>query len=310
MALRIWPDSLPVFSSFRLTPMDETIRTTMSVGARRMRRISLDRHDTAEVAWRMTPAETALFRDWLADAARSDLGESEDISGWNNTGSWDWNQTNDPLLASAGPDGDQASRLVEDGSDGPHYVLKTLPATLADDSRYVFASTLKAAGRNHARLEIGARSGTSHFATINLSNGLIIDTNLADYRVAVKSRGNGWWRLTLDGSIESGAVQTARVRIRLHDGTSHNYLGTSGPGVDICEVFGSEGSITSTLPAKTNGRGEVLGAAGASEWFKIAAPMGSGVELREARFLAQPQIRSLAGRGFEVSARIEIADNQ
>ena len=84
MSTRIWPDTLPgiIEPGFELRPAEQSVRTDMEVGTKRLRRISAARADSVTVAWKMTDREMAAFRAWHGDEAWSLAGASDDITGW------------------------------------------------------------------------------------------------------------------------------------------------------------------------------------------------------------------------------------
>lgn len=59
----------PLVESYTLSPVDQTVRTDMEVGAARVRRRTYARNDLVEVSWLFTAAQMAAFRAWFeADA--------------------------------------------------------------------------------------------------------------------------------------------------------------------------------------------------------------------------------------------------
>lgn len=302
MALRIWPDALPNgYARYTLSPQDESIRTPMEIGADRVRRVSLDRHDDLQVGWRFTNAEMELFRAWHADDPRSDLGDSEDLTTWTNVGS------TDSTMAAAGPDGDQATRIVETVGGTFHYLSRGLgSANTPANGTYVIHATLKAAGRDFARVDLLNEAGATLGAHVNLSNGAVGGLG-AGVTATTKSRGNGWWRLSLEVPIGSGATVPAVRIFTATSLTTYSYSGDGASGVDVCEVMG-RARTGWDLPAKTQGRGECLGAGYGAEWFKVRVSRGGNVELVDARFTGPFKVTALPGMNWDVTASLEIAD--
>jgi hypothetical protein len=64
-----WPATLPLptVSGYQLAPGDQTVRSDMSVGAPRARRITAARNDQVTAQWLMDDAQLAAFRTWFED---------------------------------------------------------------------------------------------------------------------------------------------------------------------------------------------------------------------------------------------------
>ena len=110
MSFRRWPDTLPaaIEAGYGLRPVDQSIRTEMEVGQRRLRRITTARRDRVQLAWRMTDTEFEAFRAWHGDEVRSLAGASDSLAGWSTTEA--------AITAGggvAGPDGQNSDRIVE-----------------------------------------------------------------------------------------------------------------------------------------------------------------------------------------------------
>lgn len=62
-----WPATLPnpKSSTYKINPVDQTVRTEMEVGYARQRRRTSDRADTVDVQWLFTDAQLDTFRTWF-----------------------------------------------------------------------------------------------------------------------------------------------------------------------------------------------------------------------------------------------------
>ena len=68
-----WPSTLPAPQrpGYEIEPVHPSLRTGMEVGAARSRRITRARNDQVSVAWSLTDAQMAIFRDWFEDDAEA-----------------------------------------------------------------------------------------------------------------------------------------------------------------------------------------------------------------------------------------------
>ena len=66
-----FPSGLPApsYDSYALSPIDQTIRTDMEVGAAKSRRRTVTRQDKVTVSWSFTDAQMTTFRDWFDNAS-------------------------------------------------------------------------------------------------------------------------------------------------------------------------------------------------------------------------------------------------
>lgn len=56
---------IPLRSNYKVSPIDQTVRTDMEFGAARMRRRTSARLDTVSVEWLFSPDDMAGFRAWF-----------------------------------------------------------------------------------------------------------------------------------------------------------------------------------------------------------------------------------------------------
>ncbi|MGL6245650.1 hypothetical protein [Pseudomonas sp.] len=61
-----WPSTLPgpLVDGYAISPVEQTVRTDMEVGAARVRRRSFARNDLVDVSFLFTGAQFATFRAW------------------------------------------------------------------------------------------------------------------------------------------------------------------------------------------------------------------------------------------------------
>lgn len=299
MSTRCWPDTLPgvIGPGYSLSPVDQSIRTDMEVGARRLRRISAARGDSVAVAWKFNDTEMTAFRAWHGDEPWSLTGDSDDLSAWsllNASVSTD---------AGVGPAGQLVDHLIEAGVAGFHRAQHALPTVMDNDIVQVSA-TLKSAGRDKARLGLLDRSGTLLSVKINLANGTLAGA-AGIVSSAIRGRGNGWWRVTITADAGTGAGEAA-TRIQPRDaGGNSTYTGDGVSGIAVCEM--NTRLVTGyDLFLATGAPGKVRGAAGGSAWVLMPLAFGGGLKTVEARFEEPFRAQVLSGLGWHVTSRLEV----
>ena len=64
-----WPTTLPapLLADYRLTPIDQTLRTDMETGSPRVRRRTTARLDRINIAWMFDATQMAAFRAFFDD---------------------------------------------------------------------------------------------------------------------------------------------------------------------------------------------------------------------------------------------------
>jgi hypothetical protein len=299
MTARIWPDTLPgiIEPGFSLSPAEQSVRTDMEVGPRRLRRISKARADSVTLAWKMTDTEMEAFRVWYSDEARSLAGASDDVTGWS---TWACSVTAD---AGVGPALQLADTIVENGATDLHRIAHALPAVL-DGDEVAIRATLRAAGRSAARVALIDRTGFVRSIAIDLTTGVLSDpTGIS--ASAVRDRGDGWWRVMMTAPAGTG-VAVPEMRIVLLNGAGEvTYAGDGVSGVAVCEV-NARVATGYDLFLPTDATGHALGAAGGSAWFLTQMAFGGGFQTVEARFEAPFEAKVLPGLGWHVTSRLEV----
>jgi hypothetical protein len=298
--MRRWPSSLPgpIEPGYRLTPVDQSIRTDMEVGARRLRRVSAARRDSVEMTFRFTDAEMAAFRAWFGDEAWSTAGESDSLAAWTAVRA---TVTADSIV---GPDGALADRLAETAVAGDHRLERDLAASVGENAAVVFQATMRAAGRSFVRFGLIDRAATLDRSVIDLATGAFgAEAGLISRKL--ESRGGGWWRATLVANSGVG-VPVPKLRFELMtDATTLSYTGDGISGVDICEVQ-ARVQTGYDLYVPTDANGATLGASGGAGWFLMPLVFGGGFRTVEARFEGPFSAEALSGLNWQVTARMEV----
>jgi hypothetical protein len=141
-----------------------------------------------------------------------------------------------------------ADKLEETATTNIHWAYQD-PAAVANTT-YTLSAYLKAAERTKARAALINSDGTNVSETIvDLTAGSIVS---ATGTATITSAGNGWWRVTLTGTL-NGTATRARTYLQtaLAD-NSFNYAGTAGSGIYIWGAQLELGSTASTyIPTTT-----------------------------------------------------------
>lgn len=297
---RRWPDTLPGPStpSFSLTPVDQSRRTDMEVGAQRVRRITKSRLDRVTMEWRMKPTEADAFRNWHEGLAVSLAGASDDIAVWALA------NTTRSIGAAVSPEGIVVDRALEAAATAVHRVSYSLTGANTDNLQVQCRATIKAAGRTNVRLFLLDRAGTAASVDIDLTTGALSNlTGLTS--CTVQDRGNGWWRVTWVASTGTGAsVPIMRFGLMQPAGTV-SYLGDITKGIDICEV---QARIVTgyDLFVPSDANGLALGADGGAAWFWTYISVGGGLSLVEARFTGPYKAAATPGLNRIITAELEV----
>lgn len=301
MSARIWPDVLPVasFPDYGLEPADQSIRTEMEVGARRLRRISHATSDVVSVGWKFTDAEMSAFRAWFADASWSLTGASDDVSDWTQDG-----VTVTPDIVT-GPDAALPDKVVEDGSTGRHAIERAATGAL-DGEEVQITVTGKPAERDSLRVGLVGRDEVWRWVNVDFSSGVVGDSESLT-SIAIEDRDNGWFRAIVQLGAGSGASDPL-VRLALLDDTDAVwYTGAGSGGLKVCEI--NTRVVTGyDLYLRTDADGNAHGAAGGSAWFKVNLAFGGGYREVEARFLQMYKAKPFPGLGWHVTAMLEVRD--
>jgi hypothetical protein len=301
--VRAWPDVLPgpSHTGYELSPADQSIRTDMEVGATRVRRITQARRDLLSLPFRFTDTEYATFRAWYGDELWSVAGDSDSLESWTLTA------VTRSADAVAGPDlGVLADTILETTANSAHRVNLTIGEAAPANTVMVLHATIKAAGRNRARLSILRRDGSSPGATVDLTTGLVTTTSGLAATAVVTNRGNGWYRVRIEvDMLSGGSSPQMRVFCALDDNTT-SYAGNASLGISVCEVSARVKSATGDLHLRTDATGRALGAAGGSAYFFNIVALGGGTTRAEMRFTQPWRVETLPGYNWQVTAPVEV----
>lgn len=297
---RVWPSFLPVGlgPGYRLTPVDQAIRTDMEVGSKRLRRITSARHDTVEVQWKLTDAEMHGFRAWFGDDAWSLAGDSNSLAAWS------LSQALTDADTVTGPDLALADRLIDTAAVSQHYASIPLGAGALAGSTILCRVRLRAAGRSWVRFGVLGWDGTLRYTHFDLDTGAW-GTQIALLTRERRDLGDGWWQVTITANTGTGAT-TPAMRLGLLDAAqASTYAGDGISGVDVCGV--NARLLTGyDLPLTTSADGRALGAAGGSAWVLMPLAFGGGMTTVEARFDGPWSAVALPGLGWQVTGRMEV----
>lgn len=299
VAMRHWPDTLPtpIGPGYGLEAVDQYLRTDMEVGPARARRLTRARRDRVQAVWVMTPAEFEAFRAWFEDLDWSLAGDSDDLAHWAGLRViW---------VAGAGltPSGVLSGRLVETAETGTHFLGPALP-TLVDGETAVLTVSIRAAGRDHARVALLGRDAVLRRLDVDLTSGTGSHvSNLLAW--SVSDRGNGWWRVTIRASVGAGgSVPQGRVYTLSAPG-SDSFAGNPALGLDVaeCNVRRPSGA---DLYLPTDAAGAARGAAGGPAWARIPVFTGGPMAARDCRFERTFNVEVKPGLHTHVSATLEV----
>jgi hypothetical protein len=133
------------------------------------------------------------------------------------------------------PDGTlTADHLVENVANAQHFASQT--CTTAAGANVCFSAYLKAGARGFARLIVynDANTANNFFVFINLSTGILTSSGVAGTGAIagtqVDRMADGWWRVSVVGSVPTTTVYQARVNVAL-DGTTATYTGDGTSGI-------------------------------------------------------------------------------
>lgn len=263
--IRRWPDTLPhaSFPGFGLRPRDQSRRTDMEVGPKRVRRLTFAELEVVTAPFRFDAAQMSAFKDWYYDRRVAISGASDTLAGWGTT------NASVALAQALSPDLIAVDRLVETGVDGQHNAWANLPEAAGNGLPLALTATMRAAGRTQARFILVGRDGVYHSVTADLASGVVTGQTGLPSAIRMVPRGDGWHRVSFEASVGTG-LAIPFWAIELLDGSGANsYPGVVGAGVDVCEVQ-ARVRTGQDLFVPCDADGYALGAAGGSAWFRVA----------------------------------------
>jgi hypothetical protein len=297
--MRKWPDVLPTpsYPGFSLSPVEQSLRTDMEVGAQRVRRITRARNDKFELVWTMTDTEFCAWRAWWADDAWSLAGDSDSLAGWTLVGI---TRVADAALS---PDLALVDRLTEDTATSGHYTQRNLASVTAGGTVLIRA-TLKPGGRDNARISYTGWDNVQAYQDINLTTAAL-GASSGVLSSEVESRGDGWVRVTMTAAAGTGATTPSMRLQSLNASLASTYTGDGASTLSICEV-GARMVTGYDLHLRTDSDGNALGAAGGSAWVEMPVAVGGGMVTAEARFTGMFKAQALAGLNWQITAQAEV----
>lgn len=298
MTTRHWPYTLPGHSidGFTQAAFPTAARTDFDSGAARSRRRTLAQRFETQITWNMTNAEFSAFQDWYHGRLVNLTGST---ASW---AAWFRNAASRQVAGLVGPEQELADALIENTVLTTHFMRLEVPAVAIDNVSLALHVSLKAAGRSRVRVGVINRTGTFVYAEIDLALGVITASTLQS--VQLKSRGNGWWAVSLTENLGAGAV-VPQARVQLTDNGSTTYLGDGVSGVGVAEVMLRIATgFDLYIPCDASGRG--FGSDGEAGWFLYNMPLGGGLTRSECRFMQPYQSTGKPGFHWTVSAAIEV----
>lgn len=299
--IRRWPDTLPPASipGFTIRPRDQARRTDMEVGPKRVRRLSRAELEIVTAPYIFDAAQMSAFKDWYYDRRVSLAGPSDSLAGWNLT------QLTRSAGAATAPDLIAADRLLETTAESEHYAGLPLPETAANGLPILVRASLRAAGRDKARLILVDRAGLASAAVVDLAAGQLLARSGSLTAALVEPREGGWWRVTAWGNSGTG-TGTPALRVGPLDGAgASTYAGNAALGIEVCEVQ-ARIPTGQDLFIPSDDEGFALGAAGGTAWFRIALATDGREVSAEARMDAMWNAQLTAALSGEVTLTMEV----
>lgn len=294
---RTWPDTFgaPISDGYTVSPVDQALRTDMESGTSRSRRITKARRDRINAAIRMNDLMMEAFRVWAGDEYWSAAGDSDDTSLWTRT---NFTRQADGQV---GPDDALADRFFETTTDGPHKASLNLADLNLSGLSFNLLATIKAGGRQFARVSVYDRAGVENYAVFDLTNGLV--SSSSGVTASIVSRGNGWWRTKIAVSTGTGTSTVAAQLALMSDAVTTSYVGDTAKWLGTCEICAHSGS---DIFVRTDASGNAQGAAGGTAWFFMPLAVGKGVQQLEAKFTGSWEASALPGLGWEITMPLEV----
>jgi hypothetical protein len=158
-----------------------------------------------------------------------------------------------------------ADKIVENTANGQHDVYQYFTGA-ADNETRTFSCYLKAAERTFTEVDVGPKDGNNYYVFVNLSTGVITEVGVSTLVSSISDAGNGWWRVSITGSMGSGASSTY-VDLSPTTGGSGGTQIYTGDGVSGLYLWGAQleiGSLSAYQPTPVHTLKTVSGLAAAS----------------------------------------------
>ena len=176
----------------------------------------IDYSDDANGALKLEPQRTNL------------ITYSEDFTQWFNTRSSD----SSGFISPTG--GTNATKFIADTTASSSHIIKSTDITISSGQTYTYSVFVKANQLNYVRLMFTDSAVSKYLsAYFNLSNGTVgttSDGSAATLDSAnIESFGNGWYKCSVSGDLDTTTVANARIYLADGDNSSSfNGDGTSG----------------------------------------------------------------------------------
>jgi hypothetical protein len=301
--MQAYPPTLPapLVSGYTLSPVDQTVRTDMEVGAARVRRRTRARNDLIDVSWLFSPVQMAAFRQWF---------EGYDVV-----------RTNHLLYSNTFSDASwvKAECTSEIGQPDPFGGSLASLITSIDPYNTHFGSvndTLSVAGIEFTfsvYLKLGSYTGQ---IILFLRDGEFGDVGIGVFTLsgagtAVSSMGaasiinvgGGWYRCSISETFPTGSALGYRVWI---DPTDTPELGETYSAYGAQFEYGGVATdyIATTINPVTDI--ESFGIAGGTSWFNMAMDLGEGAASTEVVRFKGPFKATRDSSMWRVTAQIEV----
>ena len=175
---------------------------------------------------------------------------SEDFTQWFNTRSSD----SSGFISPTG--GTNATKFIADTTASSSHIIKSTDITISSGQTYTYSVFVKANQLNYVRLMFTDSAVSKYLsAYFNLSNGTVgttSDGSAATLDSAnIESFGNGWYKCSVSGDLDTTTVANARIYLADGDNSS-SFNGDGTSGIYIYGAQVEQGSYpTSYIP--TNG---------------------------------------------------------
>lgn len=139
--------------------------------------------------------------------------------------------TTGAILAPVG--GGNADKLDENTTNGAHTITQT-SGTINIGASYFLSVYLKAGERNIVDFCSGIDT-TTRVLRVNLTTGAVVSNTFTNSPTIIDA-GNGWWKIEMVVTATFSSITTG-LQIRLTNGTTQTYTGTTGWG---CYIWGAQ----------------------------------------------------------------------
>ena len=290
--MQAYPSTLPapLVSGYTLSPVDQTVRTDMEVGAARVRRRTRARNDLIDVSFLLTAAQMDEFREWFDgyEWQRKNLflhsADCDSANGWN-IGS---NLTR--VGKTTAPDGSNSATVYTGTVFGDAWIGQSVDLSL--NTSYTLSVWAKLISGS------APSSGSLLVSDHDIDGSGVV---MAGERTLLGWAGisSTWKRFELPFT-NAGAVTA--MQYLCTDFANGAHIAVWGAQIEP-RLLASEFINTDGSPVVIN---ETYGIAGGTSWFDMAIDVGSGPAVaREVRFKG-PWKATRDSSMWRVTAQIEV----